>query len=853
MKRSDAIKLFLKSSKHPVASFYTSEMEVQVNVDPIGGDRNGNSWTDGNESWYHFRIPKDANKEPVDTNQTELNFNFTNRVFAIGLTGWNFITKKSIWVGFDFDSLVGHKKGLTNEQLNTIIDKFKQLPSAFIVRSKSGNGYHIYIFLDNVNNINNHIEHSQVAKAVLDQLNGILGLDLNNSVDVYGGILWIWHKEQSTNAWEIVKTNTELFKISNYLNNVDRTKRSLSNYSLDNYFSNDASDLESDHQRLIQWLQSRGYSWRWESQKRLLVCHTYNLKEAHNELGFKGMFDTIASGESGAIQGTDWNCFCVPIDNGAWIVRRFGVGTTEHESWSVDDKGYAICFYNSFPSLSNLGLRLDAVNIGDQAFSFSSSEKARECIIQLGGALDLPIQFCHRAITIKQIIGDRLLVSVLKEKEDGNIEGWATKTKYWIKIIELPKGSTTNKIQVPHNLVRHLVSGHSDSGWVINTGNNWITEPRKNVEDFLLSHSYTKNIIDLIIGKCIQQHWTIVNEPFQLEYLGMRRWNKHACQFAVEPREGEHSTWDMIFNHLGQSLDLYIQENQWCQLNNITTGAGYLKLWCAWLLQRPKESLPYLFFYSKEQNTGKSTFHEALRYIFKNGSGYIRADRALTNTTGFNGELETAILCVVEETSLSKVESLAYSRIKDWVTAPIISIRHMRKASYDTINTTHWVQCSNSIRDCPILPGDTRITAIAVPPIINMIGRSDFFAKLERQLPAFLFATLNMPLPPREGRLNIPVISTGEKQDEAESKLNEVEIFIRDCCYSVPGAMVSFSDFYEVFSKQYDVSKIAVGRMLPSEYPKGRVGSLGQWFIGNLSLEPCESKKKLQRVGDRLR
>ena len=51
-------------------------------------------------------------------------------------------------------------------------------------------------------------------------------------------------------------------------------------------------------------------------------------------------------------------------------------------------------------------------------------------------------------------------------------------------------------------------------------------------------------------------------------------------------------------------------------------------------------------------------------------NGVARADSALINPSGFNGELEGSVLCVIEETDL-RTNRQAQERIKDWVTSPI--------------------------------------------------------------------------------------------------------------------------------------------------------------------------------------
>jgi hypothetical protein len=182
----------------------------------------------------------------------------------------------------------------------------------------------------------------------------------------------------------------------------------------------------------------------------------------------------------------------------------------------------------------------------------------------------------------------------------------------------------------------------------------------------LSSFGYSDKDIKAVIGASVLRPWTLVNRPFQPEYPGDRTWNRGAAQFAFPPSLDldrlHYPTWMKILNHLGKGLDEAVRNNDWCRANGIATGAAYLMHWIASLFQYPERHLPYLFFYSPEQETGKSTLYEALELVIPNGCQ--RADHALTSLQGFNGELKSAVLCVVEETNL-RAKKETYNRIKD--------------------------------------------------------------------------------------------------------------------------------------------------------------------------------------------
>lgn len=365
-----------------------------------------------------------------------------------------------------------------------------------------------------------------------------------------------------------------------------------------------------------------------------------------------------------------------------------------------------------------------------------------------------------------------------------------------------------------------------------------------------------KQFIPSLLGNTVTQYWELVNIPFAAEYPGERKWNKYAPQFMVEPKMGDYPTWLLILNHLGANLDSAVDASPWCRDNAIITGGLYLKCWIASLLQYPLEPLPYLFFYSNKQNTGKSTFHEGLSLLF---TGCVRADHALTNNSGFNGELEGAVLCIVEEVNLQRNKS-AYEKIKDWVTAKVISIRPLYRQAYDIINSTHWVQCANDPSFCPIFTGDTRINVIRVDELKEPIPKSVLLKQLQAEAPAFLYDMLEFELPEPCDRLRIPCLETSEKSMQADINKSLLEVFIDENIVFVDGATIVLSDFIERFTgvlppaEKVYWSPRRVSNSLPSTIVRGKKGEHNHTHLGNVCWNDAivEPKKKLVRVKDRL-
>ena len=116
MNKTEAVELFLHKQPYRMCKLYTPNMEVQVNVAKDDGEiitdtylgKRWEGWTDGMITWKHFRIPWDANSNPRYKDKP-MRFDISVYAEAIGMTGWDWKEKISRWVGFDFDSIVGHK------------------------------------------------------------------------------------------------------------------------------------------------------------------------------------------------------------------------------------------------------------------------------------------------------------------------------------------------------------------------------------------------------------------------------------------------------------------------------------------------------------------------------------------------------------------------------------------------------------------------------------------------------------------------------------------------------------------------------------------------------------------------
>ena len=868
--KTTAIKNFLTASTHPdLAELYNYNMECQVNVaqgtgQRVEGEFKGRAWhgyTDGLVTWKSFRIPYKANTTPEYTDG-ELKFPLDMHVEAIGMTGWDWQNRCSKWVAFDFDAITGHSDKhtakLSPEEMERVKNAAMGIEWVTVRKSTAGRGLHLYVFLDDVETAN-HNEHAALARAILGTMSALAGFDFKSRVDVCGGNMWVWaRKMRGTDGLTLLKKGSKLLdpppNWKDHIKVISGTRRKNLPQAIETTGGVDLFEqmcnqnqhvpLDAEHNKLIDWLKSENAFWWWDQDNHMLVTHTGWLKRAHTALALRGLFETSSEQKN----LNEQNCFCYPGRLGSWSVRRFGQGVQEHPSWTQDSSGWTRCFFNRDVDLATAARAKGGLEDPKGGYIFRTAEEAMGAAAELGLGFTVNPIYAQRETKFDIHSDGRLIVSIERKENDnaGEMLGWLPKKTQWVRIfnvrsLEAQETETENY----DDIVRHLIAGSDDGGWMLKSDGVWRSEPLTHTTKALCANGVANKDMNVVIGNAVMRPWKIVNKPFQPEYPGDREWNMRAAQLRYQPSQDvenlNYPHWTKILQHCGAGLDTAIQKHPWCKANGIMNGAEYLKCWIASIVKEPTEPLPYLFFYSEEQNTGKSIFHEALSLLFSRG--YERAEAALVNQSGFNKELEGQVVCVVEEVDLRENKQ-AYNRIKDWVTARDMLIHEKGKTPYHITNTTHWIQVANKHMYCPIFAGDTRITVCHVKPlpITDLIPKKILIAKLEKEAPDFLASLFAIELPASADRLNVPTIETDEKNLVQRSNRTALQTFIADKCVAAPGQWIKFSDFYDRFIAQVDPTEAArwtknrVGRELPTDYVKGRSRKDAQFHIGNLAL-----------------
>lgn len=873
--KTQAIKAFLTARTHAdLAGMYNHDMETQITVakdkgERVEGDFKGKQWhgySDGIQTWKPIRIPLKANTEPEYTD-SPMTWDLTEHAEGIGMTGWDWKAKISRWVAFDFDAITGHSekhaKKLSDEELNAIRTALHDVPYVTIRKSTGGKGLHVYVFLHEIETAN-HTEHAAVARAVLSHLSAIANFDFNIRVDTCGGNMWVWHRKMTpeNEGLKILKQGTELAHTppnwKDYLSVVSgRRTKNLPRFvdpAEEDVFAQLTGQrlrirLDDCHKAVMTWIQDRYPSaiW-WDAEHYMMVTHTKLLKEAHKALNLKGQFDTTAEGTE---LGFDINVFGFPLVNGAWALRRYTPGVAEHPFWKQDGKTWTTITYNREASLDQIATVFKGEEKSTGGFWFEKGEGAIQAAKALGVNLELPDAVKnHQGVTLKMHRSGKLVVIV--EKKEYPMPGWVLEGKKYTKMfaVRVPDDDEMETVKLDER-IRHMITEVGDDcGWVIFADNEWHNEPFQHVKVFIKGLGYKPGEENALLGNNIAHCWKIVNLPFREEYPRDRQWNRFSARLRYTPSLNRDSlnypTWTKVLNHLGMALNDVVKHNEWCNQNNIITGADYLKCWIASMFKEPTEPLPYLFFHGP-QNSGKSLFHEMISLLMTRG--VARADTALTSSSNFNGELEGAVLCVIEETDMRK-NVAAYNRIKDWVTSRQLSIHKKGRQPYLIPNVTKYVQCSNSHFACPVFPGDSRVTMIQVGPIApeHMIPKKQIIPLLEAEASDFLAEIFSLELPASPDRLNLPCLNTEDKVLVEEANKSQLQLFVEQKCFYAPGYKTTFKEFKERFHEWLDPNQIPnwgqnrIAIEFPTIFAKGKCRSTNAVLIGNISFEPVPEK-----------
>jgi len=762
---------------------WSISMECQINVQsvlgsPVEGRKGVFVDENGNEFW-NMRIPKGANtNEPTFTDRP---MGWALPVFAAGFgcTGWDWQNCVSRWVGFDFDALVGHAVGVgvAAEELDRVKEAACQLPWVEVRHSTSGSGLHLYVLLDAVPT-ENHTVHAAVARCVLGMMSTATGFDFASRIDACGGNMWVYHRKSTpkNGGLKLIKAaECSLGEIDlpvNWRDNVDVVKRKRSKVAVQGVENGSSFDkladaqqcvtLDDKHREVITELGRMNYACEWVADHNCIRTHTKALADLCERMTIKGIFRTSSEGRDPQTA----NVFGFPLPNGGWRFFRFSPGVSEAPTWSQDGEGWTRCMFNVLPDLKTAARAEGGKLDGDRnGYVFDRAANAVAAIKHMGQTIELPTEMEGQDAFVKVAKSGHIAIDIAaKDGLQADMAKWIFAKKRWlyttgVSPVETPDASRS---------IRYITTpANKEEGWEIKTADGtWISATKDNVKTHLVGGCRVKkSLIDIPLNHEITYPHMRVNIPFATGLTGRQINSESAPRYTFERSGAEspnHPHWDSILQHCFAELDPVVKGNQWAQENNIVTGADYGLAWIACLMKSPHQKLPYLFLWSEEQNTGKSSLYEAIALLLT--GGVVDAGKALKTTGDHNGELDGGILCYIEELDLAKSGS-AYNKMKAWITSPTISIRKMRTDAFEQVNLLHFIHTANDRTYCPILPGDSRIVMLHVNPLNSEIPKETFREILKREAPDFIQTINDFQLPSVAGRLWLPVLETGSKRE----------------------------------------------------------------------------------------
>lgn len=197
------------------------------------------------------------------------------------------------------------------------------------------------------------------------------------------------------------------------------------------------------------------------------------------------------------------------------------------------------------------------------------------------------------------------------------------------------------------------------------------------------------------------------------------------CPVSHEPKEGEWRTINMLLHHI---FDYKTLKGQTCY----EMALDYLQM----IYLHPTQHLPILCLVSREQATGKTTFLNLLRAIFKENMRILDSERI---SSKFNGSWAGKLIIGVDESFIDTDKPTVVNRLKMIATNSSIPIEKKGKEAGEVPNFAKLIMCSNDETNfLKIEIEDTRYWIIRVAGIDPESRDPHMAERMEAEIPAFL-------------------------------------------------------------------------------------------------------------------
>ena len=186
--------------------------------------------------------------------------------------------------------------------------------------------------------------------------------------------------------------------------------------------------------------------------------------------------------------------------------------------------------------------------------------------------------------------------------------------------------------------------------------------------------------------------------------------------FEYEPEAGDWSNIEMFIHHIfGEQFEL---------------GLDYLQI----LYQHPTQPLPILCLVSRERKTGKTTFIDFLKDLYKENA--IKIGNAEFQSK-FNAFLTTKLIVAVDESNLAKNQDVT-ERIKMLSTSNKVISEGKGTNQVEMDHFAKYILCSNfETNFIYTQEEETRFWVRKVPVLTNEV--TDLLMKMHEEIPAFLY------------------------------------------------------------------------------------------------------------------
>ena len=256
-------------------------------------------------------------------------------------------------------------------------------------------------------------------------------------------------------------------------------------------------------------------------------------------------------------------------------------------------------------------------------------------------------------------------------------------------------------------------------------------------------------------------------------------WNLYH-ELDYKPASGKHDHWDKLVSHIfGDKAHL---------------GWDYLTL----AYREPTQKLPVLILASEENGTGKTTFGNALTFLFGRNAGFYTQDDL---SSSFNSWMKS-LFAIFEEISDAKH---TLNKLKAMSTAREATLNEKYMAQTPFQPFVKIIILSNNVKDViKANENDKRYWIVKVPPLNKDEFLPDFNERLRDEVPAVMntLATRELSVPCRsrmwfdEELLKTDALATVIENTQSDAA-KEIRLWVADILEQRPnGFGVNLSELY---------------------------------------------------------